>query len=105
MRNVLIQVDFTYDYDEEEIREKASGNLPTVQQTQGLLWKIWTHNPEESRAGSINCFASREDAETYRAGPIGKQLESDPNIRDVSMKLFDVMEDPSRRTRAPVFEE
>lgn len=102
MEQVLVQVDFEYTCSDDEILEKASQNLSTVQETEGLLWKIWTHNPEQSRAGSINYFSSRETAEQYLNGSINQQLEASPRIRDVSLQLFEVMEDPSRRTNAPL---
>ncbi len=33
----------------------------------GLLWKIWTEEPAQNRAGGIYLFATREAAEAYHA--------------------------------------
>lgn len=31
----------------------------------GLLWKIWTEDPEKKRAGGVYLFTSQENAEAY----------------------------------------
>ncbi len=33
----------------------------------GLLWKIWTEEPAEGRAGGVYLFETREAAEAYHA--------------------------------------
>jgi hypothetical protein len=35
--------------------------------TPGLLWKIWTEEPEAGRAGGVYLFESRAAAEAYHA--------------------------------------
>ncbi len=38
-----------------------------IAEAPGLLWKIWTEEPEAGRAGGVYLFATRAAAEAYHA--------------------------------------
>jgi len=59
-------------------------------------------NEAESEAGGIYLFESKDTAQAYMSGPIVAALKASPVISDISAKLFDVMEEHSAVTRAPL---
>ena len=66
----------------------------------GILWKIWTIEEGTSRFGSTYLFRSREDLDTYREMHL-KRLAS-IGITVASDHIFDIMEEVSAITRAPL---
>ena len=68
----------------------------------GLLWKVWLMNESEHEAGGIYLFESDIAAQAYLAGPIVAALKSSPAIRNISAKLFDVLERHTTITKGPV---
>jgi hypothetical protein len=68
----------------------------------GLRWKVWLLNEQEMEAGGIYLFADEESLNNYLSGPIVAQIKSMPQLRDVSAKRFDVMDELTEVTRGPV---
>ena len=68
----------------------------------GLQWKIWLDGEEERRAGGIYLFADRAAAEAYVNGPIVARMKANPDITDLQIRIFDVRQNMSEITRAPV---
>jgi hypothetical protein len=68
----------------------------------GLRWKIWLKNDNEELGGGIYLFEDPEALKSFVEGPIVAKLRSHPAVVDVSLKEFDVDEDLSSITRAPI---
>lgn len=68
----------------------------------GLLWKIWLDGDAERLAGGIYLFADRASAEAYARGPIVARLRNNPDLSDVSVRIFEVRRRMSEITRAPI---
>jgi hypothetical protein len=68
----------------------------------GLRWKIWLKNDDENQGGGIYLFENPEALKSFTTGPIIAKLRSHPAITDVSLKEFDIPQDLSSITRAPV---
>jgi hypothetical protein len=68
----------------------------------GLHWKVWLDGDAERLAGGIYLFESRPEAEAYVSGPIVARLKSNPELSEVSIRIFDVRERMSEITRAPL---
>lgn len=66
MNHVLLQIDFDYagPYGDELVR-MSSGLAADIAAEPGLIWKIWTENPESGSAGGWYVFQTREQAERY----------------------------------------
>lgn len=64
----------------------------------GLIWKVWTENAEESVAGGVYLFTDEESADAY----IEKHTRrlSSFGITDAKFRSLDVNEPLSRTTRA-----
>lgn len=68
----------------------------------GLGWKIWSWNADANQANGTYLFLSRAAADAYgerifSAGPPTREGYSNFEI-----EILDVMEEPSRVTRAPL---
>ncbi|NWN83240.1 MAG: monooxygenase [Halomonas sp.] len=64
---VILQVHFPFDGPFGKAMVKAMTPLArSLNDEPGLLWKIWTEDPQTGRAGGVYLFATRADAEAYR---------------------------------------
>lgn len=68
----------------------------------GLRWKIWLKNDDENQGGGIYLFENSEALKSFVQGPVVAKLRSHPAIADISLKEFDIPQDLSSITRAPV---
>lgn len=99
----IVQINFTNDVTEEELAAKTNLSVAqAIADVPGLLWKVWIRNPENRESGGIYLFESRRQAEEYVNGPIIGAIRTNPDARDLSIKFFEVREEPSRITRAPL---
>jgi hypothetical protein len=102
MSKKLVQINFNYDLAREELNEGAKEFVHPVQQVPSLLWKTWIVNDQEQLTGGIYLFENEEAAKAYIEGPIIDQIRNSPVFKNLSIKLFDIMEEPSKATRAPI---
>jgi hypothetical protein len=99
----IVQVNFINDISEEEVVARSTPQqAQTIAEVPGLLWKVWLRSPERRESGGIYLFESREAAEAYVTGPIVARIKGNPEYGQVSVKIFDVREEQSRITRAPL---
>lgn len=99
--NYLLQVDFPFqgpwgDKMAEAMKELAQ----SIAQEPGLIWKIWTENPEHNEAGGIYLFATEQQAQSYFEMH-RKRLEAF-GINSINGKIFAVNKALSLIDRAPL---
>ena len=68
----------------------------------GLQWKIWLDGDDERLAGGIYLFADRAAADAYVAGPIVARMKANPDIQELTVRVFDVRQRMSEITNAPL---
>jgi hypothetical protein len=68
----------------------------------GLVWKLWSYDDDEQTAASVYLFDSEESARAWGDGPMKPALSSHEGIGDIEVSYFDVDEDLSAITRAPL---
>jgi hypothetical protein len=68
----------------------------------GLVWKLWAYDDSEQRAESVYLFETGEQARAWGDGPMSAALGSHPGIGDIEVRYYDVDEDLSAVTRAPL---
>ena len=68
----------------------------------GLQWKLWAYDDAEHVAESIYMFDSAEQARAWGDGPMKAALGSHPGISDIEVRYYDVDEQLSAATRAPL---
>ncbi|HBS50208.1 MAG TPA: monooxygenase [Rhodobacteraceae bacterium] len=101
MSYTLVQFDFPFTGLWGDEMVAARGDLARdIAQEDGLVWKIWTENPEEGRAGGIYVFETPEAAVAYRDKHSARLAEF--GITGINAQMFDVNEGLSALTRAPI---
>ncbi len=101
MAHTLIQFDFPYSGPWGDEMTAAMGDLARDIATEdGLVWKVWTENRDEGRAGGVYVFTTRAAAEAYR-DKHSERLAAF-GITGINALIFDVNEALSEITRAPL---
>jgi Putative mono-oxygenase ydhR len=81
-----------------EMTQALSGLAQDIAQEPGLVWKVWTENKAEGRAGGIYVFdsaaAAYREKHSARLGAFG--------ITGIVAKTFDVNGEISKMTQGPV---
>ena len=99
----IAQINFAYDVTEEELAERSNPQRAEMfWNVPGLRWKIWLRDAERRESGGIYLFDDRAAAEAYLDGPIAAAVKTMPDTSARSFKLFDVREDVSAVTGAPL---
>lgn len=95
----LLVVDFPHEGPwGEELARTQHGVAAEIGEMPGLVFKIWTENEEEGRAGGIYCFEDRHSAETYLARHRARLAAM--GLTDIHAAFFDVNEPLSRANHA-----
>ncbi|MBX3051881.1 MAG: YdhR family protein [Caldilineaceae bacterium] len=100
---MVLDVEFTYDFDSAD--EYIAAVSPLAEQfaaVPGLLWKVWTLNPETKTAGAAYYFADAEAMQTYMDGELFGAVKSHPALSNYEIATYQVMAPESHVTRAPV---
>ncbi|KXH87029.1 monooxygenase [Sporosarcina sp. HYO08] len=62
----ILQVDFPMNGPfGNEMAEAFSDLAKSINEEEGMTWKIWTENPETNEAGGIYLFETKQSAEKY----------------------------------------
>lgn len=97
----LLQFDFPFDGPfGAEMTAAFSGLAHDIAAEDGLIWKIWTENETERRAGGIYLFVDPASAARY-ADKHNARLEGF-GVTDIVARSFTVNADLSAITRAPL---
>ena len=100
MSNAIVQINFDLTVPAAELHKHATQIADRFNQIDGLVWKIWIVNESQQITGGIYLFENIGKAQTYVDSDIVADLRR--NWTNVEVKVFDVMEEPSRITRAPI---
>jgi hypothetical protein len=100
MTGTILLFDFPFEGPWGEEMAAALGGLAhDIAAEEGLLWKVWTENREERRAGGIYLFRDAASAERYRRKHAAR-LEAF-GIRDIAAQSFAANPALSAITRGP----
>ena len=73
-----------------------------IAEVPGLVWKLWSYDDAEQKAASIYLFEDEESARAWGDGPMKPALSSHEGISEIEVSYFDVDEELSAITRAPL---
>lgn len=73
-----------------------------IASVEGLIWKIWLVQEEQSEIGGVYLFASREAAVSYLNHPVIHALCSNPAVIATDSQIWNVENSLSAITRAPM---
>ena len=85
--------------------EQARGFLAAAEKIAGLpglVWKLWGYDDADHVAESVYLFDTDEHARAWGDGPMKPALGSHPGISDIEVRYYDVDEELSAVTRAPL---
>lgn len=102
MSQQILQVNFKFNVSRNDYENAVSAMAHDVSKVPGLQWKVWLMNEKDSEAGGIYLFENEKAVEQFKASPIVSAILSNPALSDFSIKQFDILEDISVVTRAPL---
>ena len=102
MDQKIWQVTFNYNVPPEELMGDFDLLADPVSRVPGLLWKTWIVDEAENVAGGIYLFADQDALDAYVAGEIVAGILSHPALSNFDARTFDILEEFSLKTRAPV---
>ena len=102
MSEKVLQINFKFNVSVDEYEKAVSPVADAIASVDGLRWKVWIVNEDESEAGGIYLFDDESSVQAYLAGPIVDQIKKHPALSDISAKVFDVMDKPTGVTRGPL---
>ncbi|MFV9473169.1 monooxygenase [Advenella sp. RU8] len=98
---IILQVDFPFDGPwGQEMAAGMKELAESIGKEPGLLWKIWTENPQAKEAGGIYLFSNKVDAQAYLEMHSARLKAF--GVSKVNGKLFEVNEELSAIDRAPL---
>jgi hypothetical protein len=68
----------------------------------GLVWKVWAYDDDAHVAESVYLFDNEAHARAWGDGPMKPALGNHPGIGDIEVRYYDVDEELSAVTRAPL---
>lgn len=68
----------------------------------GLIWKLWSYDDQRQLATSVYLFDSESTARAWGDGPMVPALSAHHGVSDIEVTYFDVDEELSAVTRAPL---
>jgi hypothetical protein len=102
MSATLVQLNFSLDVTAEEYEAAVTPLAEAFAALNGLRWKIWMVNPDAREAGGIYLFDDGASVGEFLDSPLAAQVKSHPAIRNLSAKVFDVMDELTAVTRGPI---
>ncbi|MDQ8936076.1 monooxygenase [Acinetobacter rudis] len=97
----ILQVDFPFSGPWGEEMALAMQELAqSINHETGMVWKIWTENPEENRAGGIYLFETEQTAKDYLSMHC-LRLKSF-GIEDIEAKIFIANQALSKLNHGPL---
>lgn len=104
MSQKIVQINFKLNVPAKDYEQACLSAAQPLADTPGLRWKVWLLNEAGREAGGLYLFDDEASAQAYLVGPIATGLKNSPALSDLSVKVFDVMEDLTAITRGPVRE-
>ena len=102
MSGKILQMNFTFNMSERDYERALSPLAGDIAAIPGLRWKVWLMNELEGEAGGIYLFDSKSSLDNFLAGDLASQVTSHPAFSDMTARPYEVLDGPSRTTRAPL---
>jgi hypothetical protein len=102
MSHQILQVNFRFNVARAQYETMVAPMAQDFAEVPGCLWKVWLMNDQESEAGGIYLFADHASVEQFKGSPLVGAVLSHPALSDFSIKQFEVLEQVSRVTHAPL---
>ncbi len=104
MSQKILQINFKFTTSAADYKKLVAPFADPIAAVSGLSWKVWLLNEQNHEAGGVYLFRDEASANAYLNGEIVMGLKKQPTLKDISAKVFDVVEDMSKKTRGPIKE-
>jgi hypothetical protein len=98
----ILQINITPNVPLSQLMEPFNQVAPVFAAVPGLVWKIWSANEETGIAAGIYYFKDQTSLDTHLGSDLHKGLFANPAFEKIEVKTFDVLEELSKVTRAPI---
>ena len=98
----ILQINFVYEIPAVKLLRAFMDSAKHIADVKGLEWKIWIHNSKEKIAGGIYLFKDTMSVKDYLNSKTLADLLSSPALKDIEVKVFDVLPVLSKITEAPI---
>ena len=102
MAKKILQINMKYKIQADALAKAFMEVAKPIADVKGLEWKVWLHEPEKKMAGGIYLFKDEKSVNDYLAGKIVADIMKHPALSDIDAKVFDVLPEHSKVTRAPI---
>ncbi len=102
MSATILQLNFNFSVSSEDYENLVTALVDEFAKIDGLKWKVWIMNKDESEAGGIYLFEDEDSVKAFLSGPLAKQVSSHPALSNLSVKTFEVLKELTSVTRGPV---
>jgi Putative mono-oxygenase ydhR len=102
MSKQILQINFNFNVSPNELGKDFGPFAEPIANVPGLRWKIWLLNEAKRESGGIYLFDDAKSVQDYLDGEIISGVKQHPALSNISVKTFDIIEEFSRITRAPV---
>ena len=101
MATKLLQINLRFNVSPDELMKEFEGAAVPISGVEGLKWKIFGMNEENSKGAGIYLFEDESSLRAYLEGPIIAAMKEKEAFSDIDIKTFDVVEKASAITRGP----
>jgi rhodanese-related sulfurtransferase len=102
MSKKILQINFKFNISAADYEQANEPYGSLVAALPGLVWKIWLMNEDSQEAGGLYLFEDDTSLQTFMDGPIVASLQDNPELMNLSIKPFGVLEKLTAETRGPV---
>ena len=102
MGKKILQLNLKYKVTAAQISEAFMELAQPIAGVRGLEWKVWIHNEEKKSAGGIYLFKDEATVNEFLNSEIVAGIMKHPALSDIDPKVFDVLSEHSKITRAPI---
>lgn len=101
--SAIVQICFEHTWSDEELYQGAGDWAAKVKPgIAGLQWKIFTKDPTQQQSCGIYLFDDLESANAYVEGERVREMKNSPDLRNVSIRVSEVLEQASILAGAPL---
>ena len=102
MSKKLLQINLQFSVSATELAKEFMNAATPISSVRGLKWKIFGMDEERREGAGIYLFEDENALKSYLEGPIIAGMKAKAAFSDIKIKSFDVVEEASLVTRAPI---
>lgn len=102
MTQKILQINFKITSSVKDYARLVAPLADPIAKVPGLEWKVWLFNEQNHEAGGVYLFRDETSLNAYLNGDIVAGMKTQPMIKEIAAKVFDVEESLTHKTRGPI---